>query len=180
MIKKSFRYKKTWVMVIQEDITTLKVDAIVNAASERLRGGGGVDGAIHQAGGPQILKECMKYDGCPTGEARLTSAGNMPSQYVIHTVGPIYRGGTHNEEILLYNAYTNSLKMAVDYNIKTIAFPFISAGVYGYPKHDAAKVAVDAVVNFIKKNDTIEEITFCSFSEKDYLIFLDQLQKIMI
>ncbi len=180
MNKKSMNYMNTMLTVIHADITKLKVDAVVNAANESLRGGGGVDGAIHKAGGPQILKECIKYDGCPTGEARLTSAGNMPSRYVIHTVGPIYRGGTHNEKELLQNAYTNSLKMAVDHKIKTIAFPFISAGVYGYPKNEASKIAVEAVTNFVKKNDTIEEVIFCSFSEKDYKIFLDQLQKIMI
>jgi len=154
---------KTKITVLQGDITKLKVDAIVNAANERLRGGGGVDGAIHRAGGPQILEECKKYLGCPTGEARLTSAGNMPSKYVIHTVGPVYRGGQNNEAYLLESAYKSSLKMAAENNVRTIAFPFISAGVYGYPKEEASGIAVNTVKKFIEEypeNAYIDKLWF--------------------
>lgn len=170
-------YKEKIITVLKGDITTLKTDAIVNAANEQLRGGGGVDGAIHRAGGPQILKECMQYKNCPTGEARLTSAGNMPSRYVIHTVGPIYRGGKSGEKELLENAYRNSLKMAAENNIRSIAFPFISAGVYGYPKDEACAIAVNTVLDFLDSNETIEEVIFCCFSENDARLYIEYLNK---
>ncbi|NLK71918.1 MAG: O-acetyl-ADP-ribose deacetylase [Clostridiales bacterium] len=170
-------YGKTKITILQGDITKLKVDAIVNAASERLRGGGGVDGAIHRAGGLQILEECKKYAGCPTGEARLTSAGNMPSKYVIHTVGPIYRGGQNKEAYLLESAYKSSLKMAAENNVRTIAFPFISAGVYGYPKEEASGIAVETVKIFIERHpDVFDEVIFCCFSESDSLLFADKVK----
>lgn len=177
MNRMNIQCKQTILTVMQGDITRLEVDAIVNAASEELRGGGGVDGAIHRAGGPKILEECKQYSGCPTGEARLTSAGNMPSQYVIHTVGPIYRGGHHEESTFLANAYKNSLEMALKSNIKTIAFPFISAGIYGYPKDEASEIAVKTVVDFLSKHQqAFKEIIFCCFSEKDYLLFCKKLK----
>lgn len=165
-------YKNTKLTVLQGDITKLQIDAIVNAANESLRGGGGVDGAIHKAGGPEILKECQQYKGCPTGEARITSAGKMPSQYVIHTVGPVYRGGNVNEAQLLENAYSSSLKLAKKHQIRSLAFPFISAGVYGYPKDEASEIAILTILNFIKQSDEVfDEIIFCCFSEKDYLLY---------
>jgi O-acetyl-ADP-ribose deacetylase (regulator of RNase III) len=170
-------YNNTKVTVMQGDITKLKVDAIVNAANTKLRGGGGVDGAIHRAGGPVILEECKKYDGCPTGEARITSAGNMPSCYVIHTVGPVYRGGKKKEAEQLSNAYKNSLYLALENKVKTIAFPFISAGVYGYPKDEASDIAINEIISFINRNPSdMDEIIFCCFSEGDYKIFKNKIQ----
>ncbi len=166
----------TTIKTIVADITTLKVDAIVNAANSSLMGGGGVDGAIHRAGGPAILEECKKIVAkigrLPTGEAVITTAGNMPSRYVIHTVGPVWHGGNRGEPELLRNCYINSLKLAKENGIKTIAFPSISTGVYGYPVDKAAKVAVKAVVDFVKENpDHFKEIIFCGYdpyTEKEY------------
>ncbi|GMG97805.1 O-acetyl-ADP-ribose deacetylase [Tepidimicrobium xylanilyticum] len=170
-------YNKTKINIIQGDITKMEVDAIVNAANNTLLGGGGVDGAIHRAGGPTILEQCKKIGGCPTGEARITTAGNMPSRYVIHTVGPVYRDGTRGEEKLLYNAYYNSLKLAKEYNLKTIAFPAISTGVYNYPKLDAAEVATRAVMDFIAKENFIEEVYFVLFNQDNYQIYKEILDR---
>jgi O-acetyl-ADP-ribose deacetylase len=143
----------------QGDITKLHVDAIVNAANTRLLGGGGVDGAIHRAGGKQILDECIvirnKQGGCPTGEAVITTGGNLSARYVIHTVGPVWNGGNKNERELLANCYRNSLKLAIDDHIKTIAFPNISTGVYHFPKAEAAEIAVKTVNEFLQDNNTI-------------------------
>ncbi len=172
---------KTRIKTIVADITTLKVDAIVNAANSSLMGGGGVDGAIHRAGGPAILEECKKIVAkigrLPTGEAVITTAGNMPSKYVIHTVGPVWHGGTRGEPELLRNCYINSLKIAKEHNLKTVAFPSISTGVYGYPVDKAAKVAVKAVVDFVRENpDTFDEIIFCGYdpyTEKQYATELE-------
>jgi O-acetyl-ADP-ribose deacetylase (regulator of RNase III) len=170
-----YEYKGTKLYLVEGDITTMAVDAVVNAANNTLLGGGGVDGAIHRAGGPAILEQCKKIGGCPTGEARITTAGNMPSKYVIHTVGPIYRGGNHNEAKLLHNAYYNSLKLAREYNLKTIAFPSISTGAYGYPKEEACKIAVDAVMKFIDEIGGIDEIYFVLFSRDNYVIYEKEL-----
>lgn len=170
-----YEYKGTKLYLVEGDITTMAVDAVVNAANNTLLGGGGVDGAIHRAGGPAILEQCKKIGGCPTGEARITTAGNMPSKYVIHTVGPIYRGGNHNEAKLLHNAYYNSLKLAGEYNLKTIAFPSISTGAYGYPKEEACKIAVDAVMKFIDEIGGIDEIYFVLFSRDNYVIYEKEL-----
>lgn len=164
-------YKKAKLNIIQGDITKMEVDAVVNAANNTLLGGGGVDGAIHRAGGPTILEQCKKIGGCPTGEARITTAGNMPSKYVIHTVGPVYKDGREGEAKLLYNAYYNSMKLAKEYNLKTIAFPAISTGVYNYPKLEAAQIATKAVMDFIDKEDYIEEVYFVLFSEDNYLLY---------
>lgn len=170
-----YEYKGTKLYLVEGDITTMAVDAVVNAANNTLLGGGGVDGAIHRAGGPAILEQCKKIGGCPTGEARITTAGNMPSKYVIHTVGPIYRGGNHNEAKLLHSAYYNSLKLAGEYNLKTIAFPSISTGAYGYPKEEACKIAVDAVMKFIDEIGGIDEIYFVLFSRDNYVIYEKEL-----
>lgn len=170
-----YEYKGTKLYLVEGDITTMKVDAVVNAANNTLLGGGGVDGAIHRAGGPAILEQCKKIGGCPTGEARITTAGNMPSKYVIHTVGPIYKGGNHNEAQLLHNAYYNSLKLANEYNLKTIAFPSISTGAYGYPKEEACQITVDAVLKFIDEIGGIDEIHFVLFSRDNYEIYEKEL-----
>jgi O-acetyl-ADP-ribose deacetylase (regulator of RNase III) len=150
---------------IHADITTLRVDAIVNAANETLLGGGGVDGAIHRAAGPELLVSCRKLNGCPTGEARITPGFRLPVKYVIHTVGPVYRDGRHSEPALLANCYRNSLELAAKQgDIRTIAFPGISTGVYGYPKDEAARIAVQVCREY---DDRFDEIVFCCFSEGD-------------
>jgi O-acetyl-ADP-ribose deacetylase (regulator of RNase III) len=155
------------VKLIQGDITTLQVDAIVNAANSSLLGGGGVDGAIHRAGGPQILEECRqirnRQGGCKAGEAVITRGGKLKVKHVIHTVGPVWNGGNKNEEQLLANAYRNSLQLAVENNINTIAFPNISTGVYGFPKRRAAEIAIDTVEQFLQDNESIREVVFCCF-----------------
>lgn len=165
--------------LIQGDITKLKVDAIVNAANSRLAGGGGVDGAIHRAGGPEIMRECdrirSKTGGCPTGEAVATTAGRLHAKKVIHTVGPVWNGGNHNEETLLSNAYRNSLDQAIKYGLRSVAFPNISTGVYGYPKHEAAEIAIRTVNNFLKENNKIDKVIFVCFDEESYRIYRDLL-----
>lgn len=157
------------------DITKIGVDAIVNAANSSLLGGGGVDGAIHRAGGRAILDECMKIverqGGCPTGEAVITTAGNMPARYVIHTVGPVWHGGMNNEDQLLANAYSNSLRLAVDNGVKTIAFPNISTGVYGFPKERAAKIAIETVRKFLEKDKSLHEVVFVCFDRENHAIY---------
>lgn len=166
-----YDYKGTRIHLVEGDITNMAVDAVVNAANNTLLGGGGVDGAIHRAGGPAILEQCKKIGGCPTGEARITTAGNMLSKYVIHTVGPIYRGGSNNEAKLLHNAYYNSLMLAKEYGLKTIAFPSISTGAYGYPKQEACEIALDAVTQFIDEVGGIDEVYFVLFSRDNYEIY---------
>lgn len=160
--------------IITGDITKLACDAIVNAANSSLMGGGGVDGAIHRAGGPAILEECnrivTKQGRCAAGEAVITGAGNLPAKYVVHTVGPVWRGGNKNEPQLLTNCYSNSLSIAYAHGIKTIAFPAISTGVYGYPKSLAAKAAYDAVTNHPDR-DRFDEIIFVFFNDDDRRIF---------
>lgn len=145
------------------DITKLKVDAIVNAANTSLLGGGGVDGAIHRAAGKQLLDECRMLSGCRTGEAKITKGYNLPARFVIHTVGPVWRGGFNREEELLENCYKNSLKLAVENDIKTIAFPSISTGAYAFPNKRASKIAFDSVLIFLKNNSTIDKVIFCCF-----------------
>ena len=175
-----FKYKNTIIKAIKDDITKIEVDAIVNAAKASLLGGGGVDGAIHKAGGSIILDQCKKIGGCPTGEARITTAGNLPSNYVIHTVGPIYKDGLSGEEKLLYNAYYNSLKLAKEYNLKTIAFPSISTGIYGYPKKEAMEIATKAVLDFIDDEEFILEVIFVLFSDNDFVLYDNYLSEKLI
>jgi len=165
------------VVVKVGDITEEKVDAIVNAANSSLLGGGGVDGAIHRAGGPEILQECRALrggqyrEGLPAGRAVATTAGNLPSDYVIHTVGPVWHGGSQNEKELLADCYTNSLKVAVEKGCESVAFPAVSTGVYGFPKKKAAVVASQAVKEFLEGNDTLQKVVFVFFSDEDAFIF---------
>jgi O-acetyl-ADP-ribose deacetylase (regulator of RNase III) len=154
----------------QGDITRLKVDAIVNAANQSLLGGGGVDGAIHRAAGPQLLAECKTLGGCPTGEARLTRGYNLPAHYVIHTVGPIYSGKASDSQ-LLSGCYLNSLRLAAKKDLASIAFPAISCGVYGYPIVDACRIAVDTTCGFLGKDSSIQKIIFILFSSGDYGVY---------
>src|ERR1700712_5264186 len=151
------------IIVQQTDITILRVDAIVNAANLSLLGGGGVDGAIHRASGPDLLRECQTLGGCPTGEARITQGYRLPARYVIHAVGPRYRDGRHGEAELLAGCYRNSLILAVAHGVRTIAFPAISCGIYGYPVQDAAAIAVNTVKAFLVGDRTIEQVVFACF-----------------
>lgn len=167
------------IRLVLGDITKEETNIIVNAANTALRGGGGVDGAIHRAGGPDILKECIqKYpDGCKTGEARITTAGNMSAKYVIHTPGPIWRGGQKNEESLLKQCYINSLLLATEYKAESIAFPSISTGVYSFPIEQASKIALSTVIDKIPET-SIKEVHFVLFSELDYKMYEKNLQQI--
>lgn len=153
------------------DITKLTVDAIVNAANKTLLGGGGVDGAIHRAAGKELMEECKTLNGCDTGDAKITSAYKLPAKYVIHTVGPVWQGGRNDEPELLASCYRRSLEIAIENKIKTIAFPNISTGVYGYPKYDAAKIAIDTVSYFIQKHAKIEKVIFAVFDEENFTIY---------
>jgi O-acetyl-ADP-ribose deacetylase (regulator of RNase III) len=163
---------KSVLKVVKGDITKIKADAIVNAANSSLLGGGGVDGAIHRAGGPEILEECRRIvarqGGCKTGEAVITSAGKLDARFVIHTVGPVWNGGHKNEAEKLASCYKNSLQLAIDNNCKTVAFPCISTGVYGHPIEEAAKIAVSAARNFIKKSTGIRQVLFVCFGDDNF------------
>ncbi|MBI4379352.1 MAG: O-acetyl-ADP-ribose deacetylase [Nitrospinae bacterium] len=162
------RIHKSRLELIEGDITKQDTEAIVNAANSRLAGGGGVDGAIHRAGGPQIMEECRKIGGCPTGEARITTGGNLKARYVIHAVGPVYRDGRHKEPEYLASAYKYCLKHASEYKIKSIAFPSISTGAYGYPIEKAADIALSTVIDYLKSHPEIELIRFILFSADTY------------
>ena len=161
--------------LIKGDITDESTEAIGNAANSGLRGGGGVDGAIHRAGGPKIMEECRKVGGCPTGSAVITTGGNLKAKYVIHAVGPIYGGGTKGEDKLLSGAYRKSLEIASEKGIKSIAFPSISTGVYGYPIREASKVALKTVIDYLKDHPEIGLVRFVLFSQKDLKVYEESL-----
>lgn len=171
---------KSNIQVTKGDITECVVDVIVNAANTSLLGGGGVDGAIHRAGGPAILEDCRKIiarqGGCKTGQAVITTGGKLPAKYVIHTVGPVYNGGKDNVVELLKFCYQNSLALAVENKCKTIAFPNISTGIYGYPKQLAAEIAVTTVIDFLDKDDCIETVIFVCFDDENYKLIQDRLK----
>ena len=160
------------ISVIQGDITRLQVDAIVNAANNPLLGGGGVDGAIHRAAGPGLLEECRALGGCETGQAKITSGHSLPAQWVIHTVGPVWRGGDQNEDELLAGCYRNSLALAQQYSLKTIAFPAISTGVYAFPVERATQIAVTEVRRFLEEDTSLEKVILVSFSDRAYQCYL--------
>jgi len=156
------------IKMVEGDISKLSVDAIVNAANTTLLGGGGVDGAIHKAAGPKLFEECKTLGGCSTGQAKITKGYNLPAKYVIHTVGPIWRGGNNNEDELLENCYKNSLCVAVENKIKTIAFPSISTGVYSFPLVRAAQIAINTVKEFLGKNNSFEEVVFVCYGNEAF------------
>jgi O-acetyl-ADP-ribose deacetylase (regulator of RNase III) len=180
-----FQVGKAILQLIKGDITDVETDVIVNAANSSLMGGGGVDGAIHRKGGSKILEECKRIratewpDGLPTGKAVITSGGNLKAKHVIHTVGPVWLGGFHVEAELLKQAYKNSLRLAVAKGLKSIAFPSISTGAYGYPIEDASGIAVRTVKEFLEKEDKLEKVVFVLFSERDFEIYLETAKSIL-
>jgi O-acetyl-ADP-ribose deacetylase (regulator of RNase III) len=173
------KINKSTLALVEGDITIEETDAIVNAANSRLAGGGGVDGAIHRAGGPSIMAECRKIGGCPTGQAVITTGGNLKAKYVIHTVGPVYQGGTKGEAALLKSAHLESLKLASAKKLKSIAFPAISTGVYGYPVNEAAYIALKTVIDYLKEHGDIELVRFVLFGRKTYETFAEELKKLI-
>ena len=170
---------KTEFEIFQGDITTLVVDAIVNAANSALSGGGGVDGAIHRAAGPELLEECRQLGRCPTGEARITKGYRLPAKFVIHAVGPVWRED-NREAALLASCYRYSLNLAVENEVKTIAFPAISTGIYGYPPKPAARIAVTETVDFLQQNNSLEKVIFVCFDQKTHQIYFDTFQNLGI
>ena len=171
------------IKILQGDITEQDTDAIVNAANSSLMGGGGVDGAIHRKGGPAILEECKKIrqttwpQGLPTGKAVITKAGRLKAKYVIHTVGPVWRGGSHKESKSLSESYRNSLELAVEKGVRSISFPSISTGAYGYPIQEASRIALTTVIDFLKKNDKIDQVRFIVFSNQDLEVYRKEINK---
>lgn len=165
------------IRVIQGDITKLDVDAIVNAANESLLGGGGVDGAIHRAAGSELLAECRKLNGCDTGDAKITKGYNLPAKWVIHTVGPVWQGGNYNEDELLASCYRRSLAIAKEYELKEVAFPAISTGVYRFPVERAAKIAVGEIQRFLASEDSITEVILVCFNQDSYNCYLDAVKQ---
>jgi O-acetyl-ADP-ribose deacetylase (regulator of RNase III) len=169
---------KSTLAILEGDITREETDAIVNAANSGLRGGGGVDGAIHRAGGPAIMVECRKIGHCPTGQAVITTSGNLKARFVIHTVGPVYSGGSHNEAGLLKSAYLESLKLASKNGLKSVSFPAISTGAYGYPLNEAARIALKTAIDYLKEHPEIELVRFVLFGKSTYDVFAEELQKL--
>jgi len=167
------------IRLFKGDITQLKVDAIVNAANSSLLGGGGVDGAIHKAAGPDLLEECKSLRGCFTGDAKITKAYKLSCKHVIHTVGPIWRGGQNSEAKLLKSCYKSSLKLAEENELESIAFPNISTGVYGFPKEEAAEIATKAILKKSDKLKFVKEITFCVFDDSNFTLYQDLLKDIL-
>lgn len=173
------KVNKTTIELVCGDITEETTDAIVNAANERLAGGAGVDGAIHRAGGPVIKEECRKIGGCPTGQAVITTGGNLKAKYVIHTVGPVYRGGNRREADLLQSAYRKSLELAAQKKLQSISFPAISTGVYGYPVEEAAHIALSTCIDFAKTNTEIKLIRHVLFNSKVFDLFAEKMNKLI-
>ncbi|MFP5263511.1 MAG: O-acetyl-ADP-ribose deacetylase [Blastocatellia bacterium] len=167
---------KSRMEVVKADITTLKVDAIVNAANSSLLGGGGVDGAIHRKAGPGLLQECRSLGGCETGQAKITSGHGLPARYVIHAVGPVWHGGAAGEAGLLASCYASSLRLAAGHGVKTIAFPAISCGAYGYPVEEAARVAVSETAAFLGGDDSVERVIFTCFGDDVYHAYVKALE----
>ncbi len=165
------RYLGGRIVLMQGDITAVGVDAIVNAANSALRGGSGVDGAIHRAAGPRLLEECLRVGGCPTGEARITRGYDLPADHVIHTVGPVWSGGEQGEDALLASAYEQSLRVALESGVQTLAFPAISTGVYGFPIERATAIALGTVAAFLEQHDALEQVTFVCFSAGDLAVY---------
>lgn len=159
------------ISLIQGDITRMEVDAVVNAAKSTLLGGGGVDGAIHRAAGLGLLEECRTLNGCPPGEARITGGHRLPAKHVIHTVGPVWQGGGQHEDELLAFCYRNSLQLALDHQCRSVAFPNISTGIYGFPKHRAAEIAIREVTGFLSQNPAIDQVVFVCFDTENLLIY---------
>ena len=184
MSKITLQIGSSLIRLVLGDITDMEVDAVVNAANPSLMGGGGVDGAIHRKGGPKILKECKKiretmwHDGLPVGKAVITSGGNLKAKFVIHTVGPVWHGGGRGEPEVLAQAYRNSLELALDNKLRTVAFPSISTGAYGYPINDASRIALQTTVDFLEQKDFIYEVIFVLFSERDWKIYAEALEEI--
>jgi O-acetyl-ADP-ribose deacetylase (regulator of RNase III) len=166
------------IMVVEGDITKQQVEVIVNAANSTLLGGGGVDGAIHRAAGPGLVEECRKLGGCPTGEAKITKGYNLPAKWVIHTVGPVWRGGAGGEEELLASCYRTSLELAVEMGTRTIAFPAISTGAYGFPLERATAIAVSEVRSFLEKNPSLEKVVFVCFGKYTYECYLNAVKDV--
>ncbi|HTX87600.1 MAG TPA: O-acetyl-ADP-ribose deacetylase [Bacteroidales bacterium] len=165
------------IRIIRGDITTLKTDAIVNAANRSLLGGGGVDGAIHRAAGPELLDACRKLNGCPTGEAKITPGFRLPARFVIHTVGPVWSGGQHRENDLLASCYRRSLELAAQNGCRSVAFPNISTGIYGFPKKEAARIAIGTVKEYLKENPVPESVEFVCFDEENARIYEEEMNR---
>ncbi len=169
---------KDRIEIVNGDITRQHVDAIVNAANTTLLGGGGVDGAIHRAAGPELLAECRKLNGCSTGDAKITQGYRLPAKFVIHTVGPVWRGGQADEDQLLRSGYQRSLALALEHGVRTIAFPSISTGIYGFPIERASRIAVKAVKSFLEEHDGLDKVVFVCFGRHDYKVYQKAVQEV--